>query len=74
MGLGLTIMYGKGGYTGQEREILYVTVERLDLNELKQVVLREDPDAFMMIENLHEVVYGGAKKAHVKKIKEVVKG
>lgn len=55
LGLGLTIMYGRGGYSGDEREILYVIVERLQLAELKDIVLREDPKAFMAIENLHEV-------------------
>jgi uncharacterized membrane-anchored protein YitT (DUF2179 family) len=58
LGLGLTIMHGRGGYSGSTREILFVIVERLDLAELKEIVLREDPGAFMAIENLHEVVYG----------------
>jgi len=58
MGIGLTVMPGKGGYTGDEREILYIIVERLDLADLKALILREDPAAFMAIENLSEVVYG----------------
>ncbi|MCH9630871.1 MAG: hypothetical protein S4CHLAM37_08810 [Chlamydiia bacterium] len=62
MGLGLTVMYGRGGYTGDAREILFVIVERLDLATLKELVLREDSGAFMAIENLHEVVYGKAAK------------
>ena len=63
LGLGLTIMHGKGGFSGNTREILFVIVERLDLSELKEIVLREDPTAFMAIEDLHEVVYG--KQAYV---------
>ncbi|HEY2810083.1 MAG TPA: YitT family protein [Rhabdochlamydiaceae bacterium] len=63
LGLGLTIMHGKGGFSGNTREILFVIVERLDLSELKEIVLREDPSAFMAIEDLHEVVYG--KQAYV---------
>ncbi len=58
LGLGLTVMYGRGGYSGDAREILFVIVERLDLADLKEIILREDPSAFMAIENLHEVVYG----------------
>jgi len=58
MGLGLTVMYGRGGYTGDAREILFVIVERLDLADLKEIVLREDPNSFMAIENLHEIVSG----------------
>lgn len=58
LGLGLTIMHGKGGFSGDAREILFVIVERLDLSSLKDVVLNTDPAAFMAIEDLHEVVYG----------------
>jgi uncharacterized membrane-anchored protein YitT (DUF2179 family) len=58
LGLGLTIMYGRGGFSGDEREILYVIAERLQLAELKELILREDSSAFIAIENLHEVANG----------------
>jgi uncharacterized membrane-anchored protein YitT (DUF2179 family) len=58
MGLGLTIMYGRGGYSGVDKEILYVICERLQLADLKAVIFREDPSAFVAIENLHEVANG----------------
>lgn len=58
LGLGLTVMYGRGGYSGDAREILYIVVERLQLAELKEIVHHEDPAAFIAIENLHEVING----------------
>lgn len=58
LGLGLTILKGRGGFSGEDRDILMVIVERLDLAELKEIVFREDPLAFVAIENLHEVAYG----------------
>lgn len=58
LGLGLTIMYGRGGFSGDAREILYVIAERLQLAELKELIYREDPSAFIAIENLHEVANG----------------
>ncbi len=58
LGLGLTIMYGRGGYSGEQREIIYVIAERLQLAELKDLIHREDPSAFIAIENLHEVSSG----------------
>ncbi len=58
LGLGLTLMHGRGGFSGDQKEILFIIMERLDLSELKEIVLREDPSAFMAIENLHEVAYG----------------
>lgn len=69
LGLGLTIMYGRGGFSGDEREILYVIAERLQLAELKELIHREDPSAFIAIENLHEVANGNqnAKPGNRKK-------
>jgi uncharacterized membrane-anchored protein YitT (DUF2179 family) len=58
LGLGLTFIKGKGGYSGEDRDILFIIVERLDLAQLKEIVLHEDPSAFIAIENLHEVAYG----------------
>jgi len=63
LGLGLTIMYGRGGYSGESTEILYIITERLQLSDLKELIYRIDPKAFMAIENLHEVSAGqGTKK------------
>ncbi len=58
LGLGLTVMYGRGGFSGDAREILYVIAERLQLADLKEIIYREDPSAFIAIENLHEVANG----------------
>lgn len=58
LGLGLTVIHGKGGFSGASRDLLFIIVERLDLSELKEIVLREDQRAFMAIENLHEAVAG----------------
>jgi uncharacterized membrane-anchored protein YitT (DUF2179 family) len=63
LGLGLTFMHGRGGFSGDTKELLFIIVERLDLAELKEIILREDPAAFIAVENLHEVVYG--KHAYV---------
>jgi uncharacterized membrane-anchored protein YitT (DUF2179 family) len=67
LGLGLTFIKGKGGYSGEDRDILFIIVERLDLAELKEIVLREDPAAFIAIENLHEVAYGRTAKIAMKR-------
>ncbi len=58
LNVGITVMYGRGGYSGDAREILYVVVERLQLAELKEIVHRVDPGAFIAVENLHEVING----------------
>jgi len=70
LGLGLTIMYGRGGFSGDEREILYVISERLQLAELKELIFQEDPKAFIAIENLHEVSGGAQDHAPTRKQKK----
>jgi uncharacterized membrane-anchored protein YitT (DUF2179 family) len=67
LGLGLTIMYGRGGFSGLEKEIIYVISERLQLAELKEIIHQVDPAAFIAIENLHEVSYGQQNPLGLKK-------
>jgi len=69
LGLGLTIIPGIGGFSGEDRDILLVIVERLDLADLKELVLREDPGAFIAVQNLHEVAYGKQVSSFSKKRK-----
>jgi uncharacterized membrane-anchored protein YitT (DUF2179 family) len=57
LGLGLTISPGRGGYSGEERNILNIIVERLDLADLKELILKIDQNAFMSISNVYEVIY-----------------
>ncbi len=64
LGLGLTITSGRGGYTGEERNILNIIVERLDLADLKDLILKIDTSAFISISNIYEVVY--SHKSHRK--------
>jgi len=73
LGLGLTIMYGRGGFSGVEKEIIYVICERLQLADMKALVMRIDPNAFMAIENLHEVATGSAEQKwqHATKMKKI---
>ncbi len=58
LGLGVTVLYGRGGFSGTSLEVLYVVTERLHLSELKELIYGIDPRAFMAIENLHEVSAG----------------
>ena len=61
LGLGVTINYGRGGFTGDQIEILHIIVERLDLADLKDIILKIDPMAFITVSNIYEVLHGAAK-------------
>ncbi len=46
---GVTLLPGRGMYTGTDRPILYVTLARHQSKELVRVVMEEDEDAFIVI-------------------------
>jgi uncharacterized membrane-anchored protein YitT (DUF2179 family) len=55
MNLGLTLLPGKGGYSGEDQTILFLIAERLQLAEIKNLVHAKDPNAIIAIENIHEI-------------------
>jgi uncharacterized membrane-anchored protein YitT (DUF2179 family) len=56
---GVTILQGKGGYTGADRPVLYCVVTRSEVNQLKELVHEADPAAFMVIGAAHEALGEG---------------
>lgn len=54
---GCTNLAGKGAYTGEERQIIMLTVGKTQLPRLKEIVFQIDPEAFMTISETIEV-YG----------------
>lgn len=57
LGRGVTMWQGTGMYTGQPRAVLFVTVLRPQVGELRQVVFATDHDAFIVIGQGH-TAYG----------------
>ena len=53
--IGVTYMKGRGGYTGEEKDIIYCVISRLELASLKDLVKSIDKTAFLAVENVHEV-------------------
>lgn len=62
---GVTMLSGKGMYTGQERSLLYVTIARSESNELRKVVQNADKDAFIVI-GMGHTAYGEGFKMNGK--------
>ena len=59
---GVTVLEGKGAYTGSDRPMLYCVITRAEVNQLKQVVKEIDPQAFMVIGVTHEALGEGFKQ------------
>jgi uncharacterized membrane-anchored protein YitT (DUF2179 family) len=56
---GVTILPGTGAYTGTQRAVLYCVITKAEVNQLKELVQDEDPNAFMVIGHAHEALGEG---------------
>lgn len=55
MDRGTTLLKGRGGYTGTDKEVLYIVVSRNELPRLKQLVNTVDPYAFVVVHDVRDV-------------------
>ena len=58
----VTYIDAQGGYSHQQKKMLYCVVPRIELTKLKEIVNSIDPEAFIAIENVHEVEGKRVKK------------
>ncbi|WP_235589152.1 YitT family protein [Tepidibacillus decaturensis] len=65
LGRGVTHIYGKGGYTKEDKELLYVIVTRLEVAKLKSIIEEIDPNAFVAIEHVNDVMGGRFQKKSI---------
>lgn len=65
--IGVTYIYAKGGYSGQDKTIIYCVVSRLEMAKMKDVIRRIDPRAFMSVVDVHET-YGMRQAKRIDKI------
>ncbi|GAB6085253.1 YitT family protein [Alkaliphilus crotonatoxidans] len=59
---GVTVLEGRGMYTGTRRDVLLCVVDRAQVAKLKKLVYQEDNKAFIMISTIHEVLGEGFKE------------
>ncbi len=62
IGRGVTHMGGHGAYTGKARRMLYVVVIRSEVTRVKALIYEVDPDAFVVVASVHEVVGEGFRR------------
>ncbi|NJD02563.1 MAG: YitT family protein [Ruminiclostridium sp.] len=56
---GVTALRGVGMYTGNEKSVLYCVLHRGQLQQLKELVVKADPDAFVILTDVREVLGEG---------------
>ncbi len=58
LGRGVTMLEGKGAYTGESKAILYSIISRLEISKLKTIISEIDDKAFVVITDVHEAMGG----------------
>jgi uncharacterized membrane-anchored protein YitT (DUF2179 family) len=59
---GVTVYRARGGHSGEEREILYCVVTRLEIGRVRTIISEVDPHAFIVVHPLADVSGGTVRK------------
>lgn len=62
LGRGVTLLQAEGGYTREQRPMLFCIVSRSEIARLKDIVYHADRDSFVVISTVHEVLGEGFKE------------
>jgi uncharacterized membrane-anchored protein YitT (DUF2179 family) len=65
LGRGVTYLNGEGGYSGDEKKVIFCIITRLEEAKLKSIVEELDPSAFLAMGNIHDVKGGRFKKKDI---------
>ncbi len=56
---GSTYLQGQGAYSGQETKVILTAVKKQQIAEVKEIVTEIDPDAFVIVQEAHQVLGDG---------------
>ncbi len=59
---GATFLYGEGSYSHKETKVVLAAVKKQQVSELKELVTKIDPDAFIIVQEAHQVLGDGFAK------------
>lgn len=65
--ISVTYLQGIGGYTGQDKDLIYCVISRLELPKMIEIIQEIDSKAFVSVVDVHEV-YGGRFRKKIDKI------
>lgn len=65
--IGITYIYGQGGYSRVDKTIIYCIISRLEMSNMKEIIKEIDPNAFISVVDVHEA-YGARLKKRIEKI------
>ena len=56
---GSTYLHGQGAYSGNETQVILTAVKKQQIAELKDLVAQIDPEAFVIVQEAHQVLGDG---------------
>lgn len=56
---GVTILHGEGAYSGNQKQVLMCAFKQREIVTLKELIIQEDPSAFFIVCDTHEVLGNG---------------
>ncbi|MBA2942115.1 YitT family protein [Paenibacillus sp. CGMCC 1.16610] len=65
LGRGVTYLEGEGGFSGDNKKVIFCVITRLEEAKLKSIVDELDPSAFLAVGNIHDVKGGRFKKKDI---------
>lgn len=63
MSRGLTVLEGRGGYTGANKNVLYIVINKQETVRLKSIISVLDRNAYVTVHNVHEMIGKGYNAA-----------
>jgi uncharacterized membrane-anchored protein YitT (DUF2179 family) len=65
LGRGVTYITGEGGFSGDDKKVIFCVITRLEEAKLKSIVDELDPTAFLAVGTIHDVKGGRFKKKDI---------
>jgi len=65
LGRSVTYLSGEGGYSGDEKKVIFSVITRLEESKLKEIVDEIDKSSFLAMGAIHDVSGGQFKKKNI---------
>jgi uncharacterized membrane-anchored protein YitT (DUF2179 family) len=68
---GITVLEGRGGYTGDNKDVLYIVINRQEIVQLKNLIYEVDENAYVTVHHVQEMMGKGYKTGKAKMVKSI---
>jgi uncharacterized membrane-anchored protein YitT (DUF2179 family) len=65
LGRGVTVMHAEGGFSREQKSVLYSVITRLEIAALRDIIEENDPNAFVTIHDVSDVIGNNRMKKYI---------